>query len=912
MFALLRILVRGRYTRRRQAVCAVPGCMCRRVTHHRVGRLRPAVSRLSAGLLILAATLVASGSTAAYAEEPLGFSTTVDRDNHEEPLVSVVAEIPEVTEGDDVVFRLSRSGPVSDRLVVGLKVGGHHKIMSIATDAIASAAGGTAADTTVAFEEGDGEVQLRLTTDDDNVNEGDGLVTVRIARFDSSPYRLGDPRSAEVLVRDDDVPTVSIAMPESPAGMALSESGDVWEGSVVEGEAISFTMVCAGDYEYLPSPNVMRTYFTWIHEMNHPGFFTESAIDRGIIGNNGTGYSQMFNCEDRTVPDPIGANRRFVGPDGGEVRIDIVASNVGFSQTLRDLKNEYTAAEKEANRLGVPLTAPGLFPRVNDTFTFHCDDELRFCPNYHIGSPNSIRVRVLNRDPVILIKAETDDVSEGQAARFVLERLWNEENLNDTTPGWADTVVLVDTTVTGTQTTGDLPTEITFGRNETVKVIELVTVNDHTSGEDGSATIVILADTTGPDQNPAAKYSTAQNWLGHTEPGKRSDQATVTITDDDEEQAVSVEFGAGTYTVTEGRSVEVVVMLSTDAGQELVIPLSVENQGGVSNTDYSVADSVTFVSGETQQTLVLAATQDTIDDDTESIVVGFGTLPDGVVVGSVSTSTVTITDDDVQEVIVSPGTLEVAEGESATYMVVLATEPAESVTISVNDPTNPDITTDPQTLTFTVDNWDQAQMVTVNTLHDDDPEDETGEVTHELNGDAHHSMDPPTVMVTVRDDDPDCEGATIWCATVEFADQSIPDRSLYQLFYHRSSEPPSSLSDPEFVYDGRIHTITNMYLSPGIPPDSDSPPTGIQTQWSTFFISILPGQLGQVPDTGVPDTDYLNWTLHIGGVKLPFKDSSGPTKPDGRRGTFVWKGQAIQELFTEWPLPTTYELRIDA
>ena len=899
ILTLLRILVRGRYTHRRRAVCAVPGCTRRRVPHDPVERLRPAVWRPSAGWLILAATIVVSGlwGTVAYAQE--------------EPLVSVTAETPEVAEGDDVVFRLSRSGPVSDRLVVGLYVGGHEKMMSIETDAIASAGGGAAVDTTVAFEEGESEVLVRLTTDDDNVAEGDGLVTVRIARFDTSPYRLGDSRAAEVLVRDDDVPTVSIRMPELPAGMALSESGDAWEGSVVEGEAISFTIVCAGDYEYLPSPNVMRTYFTWIQEMNHPGFFTQSTIDRGIIGNNGTGYSQMFNCEDRTVPDPVGASRRFVGPDGGEVRIGIVASNVGFSQTLRDLKDEYQAAEEEAKRLGVPLTAPGLFGTVNDTFTFHCDDELRFCPSYHIGSPHSIRVRVLNRDPVILIKAEGDHVSEGQPARFVLERLWNEENLADSTPGWADTVVLVEATVTGGQSTGPLPTEVTFGRNETLKVIEVVTVNDQTYSEDGSATIAILADTTGPDQNPAAKYSTAQNWLGHTEPGKRSDRATVTITDDDE-QVLSVEFGGGSYTVTEGRSVEMVVMLNADPGRDVTIPLSVENQGGVSNTDYNVADSVTFVSGQTEKTLVFAATHDTIDDDGESVVVGFGTLPDGVVVGAVGTSTVTITDDDVQEVIASPRTLEVAEGQSVTYMVVLATEPAEDLTISVNDPTNPDITTDPQTLTFTVDNWDQAQMVTVHAGHDDDPEDETGEVTHSVNGDAHDSMDPPTVMVTVRDDDPNCEGATIWCATVEFADQSIPDRGLYQLFYHRSSEPPSSLTDPEFVYEGRVHTITNIYLSPGIPPDSDSPPTGIQTKLSTFFISILPGRLGQVPDTGVPETDYLNWTLHIGGVELPFKESEGPTKSDGRRGMFVWEGQAIQGLFTEWPLPTTYQLRIEA
>ena len=247
----------------------------------------------------------------------------------------------------------------------------------------------------------------------------------------------------------------------------------------------------------------------------------------------------------------------------------------------------------------------------------------------------------------------------------------------------------------------------------------------------------------------------------------------------------------------------------------------------------------------------------------------------------------------------------------AQGLVFLAVEPLGEVTISVNDPSSPQIRAEPSTLTFGEDNWNEPQQVTVYTGQDDDLEDETDEVTHGLNVGDDGSMDLASVTVTVRDDDSDCGGPDIWCATVEFADQSATDWGIYRLFYHRSSEPASSLSDVEFVYGGRVHTITNMYLSPGIPPDSDSPPTGRETEWSTFFISVLPGRWGQVPDTGVPETDYLNWTLHIGGVELPFRESGGPTRSDGRRGTFVWRGQAVQGLFSEWPVPTTYEVRIE-
>ena len=1133
--------------------------------------MRPAIWRLSAGLLMLAATTVASGfwGTAAYAQDrPPGLigswaggtsdsgrtsvdpsseynealpasPQSVEGNDQEEPVVSITVATPEVTEGEDAVFRLRRSGLGSDPLLVGLQVGGHRKIMSAETVDITltSENSNSAVDATVTFEAGESEVPFHLTTEDDNVNEGDGLLTVRIARFDSSPYQLGDARSAEVLVKDNDVPTVSIAMPELPEGMTLSDSGDTWEGSLTEGEAISFTIVCTGDYEYLPFPDLKRTYFTWVQEMNHPAFYTASAIDRGIIGNNETGFSQMFNCQDRTVPDPVGARKRFVGPDGGEVRIDMVPSNVGFSQTLRDLKDRYEAAAEEAKRLGVSLTAPGLFAGVRDTFIFQCDDELRFCPSYEVGSPNSIRVRVVNRDPVIVIKSESDEVTEGQAARFTLERLWNEENLSDTSPGWADTLVLIETSVAGTRVTDDLPSEITFGRNETTKTIEVATVADTAFNDPGSVTVAILPDTTGADQNLAAKYTTAVNWLGHTPPGGRSDRATVTVTDDDgpvlsvgfgeasygvaeggsvevvvllgadpgrevviplsvenqggvsgadysgvpgsvtfvsgvteqtfvfeavqdmfdddgeavvvgfgtlpagvevgtvgtstvtitdddgpvlsvgfgeasygvaeggsvevvvllgadpgrevviplsvENQGgvsgadysgvpgsvtfvsrvteqtfvfeavqdmfdddgeavvvgfgtlpagvevgtvgtstvtitdddgpvLSVGFGEASYGVAEGGSVEVVVLLGADPGREVVIPLSVENQGGVSGADYSgVPGSVTFVSGVTEQTFVFEAVQDMFDDDGEAVVVGFGTLPAGVEVGTVGTSTVAITDDDRQGVVASPEFVELLEGESASYMVMLTAQPTEAVTISVIDPANPDIAAEPESLTFTVDDWDDEQMVTVYALQDADPEDETGKITHGVNGGEYVTMDPPTVSVMVLDDDPDCHGTAFWCATVEFADRSATDWGFYDLFYHRSTELPSNLTDTEFVYNGRIHTVVNMDLAPGIPPDSDSPPTGRDVERSTFHVSIMPGRWGQAADTGVPASDYLNWTLHVGDVELPFRDSDGPTRSDGRRGSFGWRGSVVQGLFSDWPAPTSYEVWLE-
>ena len=83
------------------------------------------------------------------------------------------------------------------------------------------------------------------------------------------------------------------------------------------------------------------------------------------------------------------------------------------------------------------------------------------------------------------------------------------------------------------------------------------------------------------------------------------------------------------------------------------------------------------------ETFTFAATQDTVDDDGESVGLGFGTLPAGVTGDTPSTSTVSITDDDDPAVTVSFGsaTYSAAEGGTVTVTVTLSADPERSVTV---------------------------------------------------------------------------------------------------------------------------------------------------------------------------------------------------------------------------------------
>ena len=71
--------------------------------------------------------------------------------------------------------------------------------------------------------------------------------------------------------------------------------------------------------------------------------------------------------------------------------------------------------------------------------------------------------------------------------------------------------------------------------------------------------------------------------------------------------------------------VTVKVTLSADPERTVTIPLSTANQGGASDSDYSgVPANVTFNSGETEKSFTFTATQDSVDDDGESVELTFG------------------------------------------------------------------------------------------------------------------------------------------------------------------------------------------------------------------------------------------------------------------------------------------------
>ena len=418
-----------------------------------------------------------------------------------------------------------------------------------------------------------------------------------------------------------------------------------------------------------------------------------------------------------------------------------------------------------------------------------------------------------------------------------------------------------------------VPTSVTFNAGDMSKTITFTAAQD---AEDDDGESVLLAFGILPDG---------------VSPGTRN-ETTVSITDDDVPQ-VTVSFGQAAYTVAEGGTQSVTVTLSADPERTVVIPITHTPQDGAdSPADYSgVPPSVTFNTGQMSQTITFEAIQDDVDDDGESVLLGFGTLPPAVSLGTTTQATVSITDDDGAGVSVSEASLTIAEGSSGTYTIVLDSQPTANVTVTINDPSNTDVTAEPASLTFSSTDWNTPKTVTVNAAQDADAEDETATVTHTVTStdSIYSGASANSVAVMVTDDEVPVtvqfgattyevvEGETVTVAVTLSAD---PERTVVVPITHTPQSGADSPADysgvpPSVTFNtGQMsQTITFEAIQDDVDDDGESVLLG--------FGAPLPGgvSLGTTVTTTVSITDD-----DVAGVSV---SKASLTIAEGSSGTYT-------------------------
>ena len=632
------------------------------------------------------------------------------------PIISVAAVSAEVTEGTDAQFRFSRAGNTSVATRVGLWVGGLPKIMTDATEAIALTADnpdlsqrlsihGAWVDYILEFEAGEAEKTLSFTTEADSVNEGDGWFGVTIVQRAGNLFGIGTGY-AQVHIHDDDIPTVSLTRPVGPTGLTLSADGTTWEGQIGEKTEFSHSSVCTGVIEFSEDQGTNLLPFSmWVMYANHPAHYGEGRQDRlGLNFANIRGVGAQ-NCAGNTVT--AGTNALYVGPENGVLEIELLpeselvarpsSPNTLHLKVFLEFIKKYEEAARAAEAAGTLITQKDIIHprRLGFVHRSHycAETDLRYCPKYLVGTVNKIRLTIINRDPTVLIKAENSQVEEGQPARFVVERLWSKDVIGNPAPD-STTVVSLRASQNGRYITGALPTEITFGRNETSKIIELPTVDDSAFGENGSVTIELLPDTTGAGVNLQGKYTTWENWAGHTLEGGRSDRATVAITNNDDKPGISIAPESALEGDSGSADMIFTVTLAKAVAEAVTVSYATSDGTAIAGQDYTAVSNgtVTIAAGNTTAEFTVPVTGDETDelDETFKVTISLpsDTTAAAITGGDTAAAAGTILDDDPVVVTVAPKKSPVTEGEEVVFVLTRTgvTDEELYMLVDVEDP----------------------------------------------------------------------------------------------------------------------------------------------------------------------------------------------------------------------------------
>ncbi len=263
--------------------------------------------------------------------------------------------------------------------------------------------------------------------------------------------------------------------------------------------------------------------------------------------------------------------------------------------------------------------------------------------------------------------------------------------------------------------------------------------------------------------------------------GVDATDVSVSNTDDDA-AGITVTPTAGLITTEAGGTASFTVVLESEPTADVTIGLSSDN-----TSEGTVAPaSLVFTNGNwnVAQTVTVTGVDDAIDDGDIGYTIltaaatGAGSGYAGIDAADVSASN---TDDDAAGVTVTPiaGLITTEAGGTATFTVVLDSEPTADVTIGLSSDNTNEGTVAPASLLFTSGNWNVAQIVTITGV-DDSVDD--GDIAYTIltaaatgAGSGYAGLDGADVAASNTDDDSVgiVVAPTVGLSTTEAGDTAI-------------------------------------------------------------------------------------------------------------------------------------------
>ena len=273
-----------------------------------------------------------------------------------------------------------------------------------------------------------------------------------------------------------------------------------------------------------------------------------------------------------------------------------------------------------------------------------------------------------------------------------------------TTQPLSDVVVAVSSADTGEATVSPATLTFTTANWNATQTVTVTGVDDTIDDDDQDTTVTIAVD----DDNSDNAFD-----------GLADQTVTATTTDDD---TAGMTLSTITASVTEAGSTDTfTVVLDTQPLSDVVFTVVSADTGEATVS----APTLTFTSAtwNATQTVTITGVDDIIDDGNQNTKITIAVDDnnsdnafDGI---AHQTVTATTTDDDTAAFTLSTTTASVTEaGSTATFTVVLDTQPLSDVVVAVSSADTSEATVSAPTLTFTSGSWNVPQSVTVTGVDD--------------------------------------------------------------------------------------------------------------------------------------------------------------------------------------------------
>ena len=588
-----------------------------------------------------------------------------------------------------------------------------------------------------------------ITTSDDNVDEANGSVTATVQS--GSGYTVGSPSSGTVAVSDDDVPEVTIT-----AGSGITEGGTATftisaSPAPASPITVNIGMSQTGSWGATSAPTVSvsgstatYTITTSNDNVDEANGAVTATVKEGSGYTVGSPSSGTVAVSDDDVPEvTITAGSGIT--EGGTATFTISANpapaspitvNIGMSQTGSwGATSAPTVSVSGSTATYTITTSNDNVDEANGAVTATVKEG----SGYTVGSPSSGTVAVSDDDvPEVTITAGSG-ITEGGTATFTISA----------NPAPASPITVnIGMSQTGSWGATSAPTVSVSGSTATYTI---TTSNDNVDEANGAVT------------------ATVKEGSGYTVGSPSS--GTVAVSDDDVPE-VTITAGSG---ITEGGTATFTISANPAPASPITVNIGMSQTGSWGATS---APTVS-VSGSTA-TYTITTSNDNVDEANGAVT---ATVKEGsgYTVGSPSSGTVAVSDDDVPEVTITAGS-GITEGGTATFTISANPAPASPITVNIGmsqtgswgATSAPTVSVSGSTATYTI------------TTSNDNVDEANGAVTATVKeGSGYTVGSPASATVNVADDD---------ASTSQQPPQQPPQNNP------PSNQPPTLTGDTTLAY----------------------------------------------------------------------------------------------------------------